>query len=146
LSPLSVGDLLQGSRQQRPIDLRNMFSTNDYRTGWALRCLREAEIDLREAETSPLWRPLCVSAMRRAQSAIYHALGDREFMERIVGAAAEAHVDGGDPLLAFLIRLETLIDGCSLDWGEPREKLLRETRSVVDSASKVVKLISGKFE
>ena len=123
-----------------------MFSTNDYGIGWALRHLREAEIDLREAEASRLWGPLCVSAMRHAQLALYHALGDRELLERIVRGASEADVDGGDPLLRYLIRVERLIESCSSDGGGDRGSRLREARLVVDLASRVVRLLSGGFD
>ena len=50
---------------------------DNYRKGWSLRYLREAEAELTAAKETPYMAPgLMSEAMRKAQAAIYYSLGD----------------------------------------------------------------------
>ena len=114
---------------------------DDYRRGWARRCLREARTDLAEARErrSP---ELAILSMKRSLTAIYYSLGEPD----TVWAAVRQHADSSekDSILELLIDLERLIEERSHQVGFiGLDKLLGEADMMFRMASEVVSLIEG---
>ena len=114
---------------------------DDYRRGWARRCLREARTDLAEARErrSP---ELAILSMKRSLTAIYYSLGEPD----AVWAAVRQHADSSekDSILELLIDLERLIEERSHQVGFiGLDKLLGEADMVFRTASEVVSLMEG---
>ena len=114
---------------------------DEYRRGWARRCLREAGTDLAEARArrSP---ELAILSMKRSLTAIYYSLGEPD----TVWAAVREHagLSEKDSILELLIDLERLIEERAHQVGFiGLDKLLGEADMVFRTASEVVSLMEG---
>jgi len=114
---------------------------DDYRRGWARRCLREAKTDLAEARArrSP---ELAILSMKRSLTAIYYSLGE----PNSVWAAIREHAEASekDSILELLVDLERLIEERSHQVGFiGMDKLLGEADMVFRTASEVISLMEG---
>jgi len=114
---------------------------DEYRKGWALRYIREAEAEIEAARMSPSVMPtLIVEAMRKAQAAIYYSLGDPSSVERIVYESLKEKRNIKNPILRCLVEMEESIELISNMPVSSMEEALKGAAEVVKVASEVVAL------
>jgi hypothetical protein len=117
---------------------------NDGYKGWALRYLREAKTELVAArKTSYLAPGLILEALRKAQGAIYHSLGEPAFVGAIVNENLREE-SIGDPLLRFLVEIEKTVQRVAQAPDSSLEELIEEAVLFVELASDVVGLFTGE--
>jgi|GEM_PF-538439 len=123
------------------------FSIDDYRRGWALRYLREANADFSMAEKSGVQTvavSLAILAMRKAQTAIYYALGDPIFLEAAVRQIERGKELTKDLILRLLSRVEHLINVRSeMPESLSKEMALDEARHLIEIASELVESLTN---
>jgi hypothetical protein len=124
------------------------FSIDDYRRGWAFRYLREANADLLMAEKTGVQIiavSLAVLAMRKAQIAIYYALGDPIFLEATVRQIERGKELTKDLTLRLLSRIEHFIDVRSeMPESVSKEMVLGEARYLIEIASELVEFLTNQ--
>ncbi|UCD96050.1 MAG: hypothetical protein JSV35_06030 [Candidatus Bathyarchaeota archaeon] len=122
-----------------------MYGIGDYRKGWALRYMREAQAEVLAARKTPsIAQSLILEAMRKAQAALYYSLGDPSFIEGIViKEVFEKSQASEDPILNFLVEIEKAIQrfSQSVDF---RPEAIEEVDDLVQFASDVVELFTGE--
>ena len=114
---------------------------DDYRRGWAYRCLREAKTDLAEARVrrSP---ELAILSMKRSLTAIYYSLGEPDSVWTAV--REHANLPERDSILELLIDIERLIEERTHQVGFIGvDKLLGEADMVFRTASEVISLMDS---
>ena len=100
---------------------------DEYRRGWALRCIREAEAELEAAKTSPdMALTLILEALRKAQAAIYYSLGEPASIERVVHQILRGRTPINDPVLKCLVEIESSI-----------QQIARGSTSIIDEAMEI---------
>jgi len=118
-----------------------MIVIDDYRKGWALRYLREAKVELTAARKAPkMGSSLMINAMKKAQAAIYHGLGDPALIEDIIQQKISEGNSVDEPILRCLVEIERSIQQVA---GLPNpldERSLRLAEDVVSTASEIVNL------
>jgi len=121
-----------------------MPSMDDYRKGWALRCLREARAELLAANKNPyMSSDLVLDAMKKAQAAIYYSLGEPVFIEAIVRQHIGENKHVADPVLRFLVETERAIQQAAQTTDKDREGAVQLAGNLIQMASDVVVLITG---
>jgi hypothetical protein len=122
-----------------------VYGIGDYRKGWALRYMREAQAEVLAARKTPsIAQSLILEAMRKAQAALYYSLGDPSFIEGIViKEVFEKSQVSEDPVLNFLVEIEKAIQrfSQSVDF---RPEAIEEVNDLVKFASDVVELFTGE--
>jgi len=123
--------------------VHKMVVMDNYRKGWALRYIREAEAELEAAHESPAMAPtLILESLRKAQAAIYYSLGEPKVIEGIV---LQGLRDGGpvdDPILRFLIEVERSIKRIERLPVTSMEEALKEADEIVRFASEIVTILT----
>jgi hypothetical protein len=121
-----------------------MLTINIDRKSWAKRNLRESRVDLMIAEKirSPyVESELAISAMRKAQMAIYYLLGDPYVIGPKIYQFVAENRPAQDPLLRFLMALERRISfRMATIASAPKEELIREANFFIDTASEILSL------
>ena len=112
--------------------------------GWALRYLREAKVELIAAEKMPyLALGLILEALRKAQGAIYHSLGEPAFVRAIVHENL-GEESLGDPILRFLVEIERTVQRVAQMPNSSYEDVMKEASVLIELASDVVRLFTGE--
>ncbi len=123
------------------------------RKGWALRCLREAKTELEVARDAPL--PIAIeaalSAMKKAQRAVYHGLGYPALIEPRVFEAIARRERAQDRVSRILVSLEEIFRTASsraattLSEGTvshaDKEAIIRDAEFVIELASGIVDML-----
>jgi len=114
---------------------------DDYRKGWALRYLREAKAELCAAQKMPyMAASLILEAVKKAQVAVYHSLGDAASVEAIVHQAIVKQQSLEEPVLRFLVEIEGMIQQIAVAADLEREKAFEQADELIQMASEIVKL------
>ena len=114
---------------------------------WALRYIREANVDL--SLTDGLKTPetiveLVALALKKAQLAIQHALGQPEYLELAVAQAALGKTEPADPPVRILLRMREIARNLSeVEELVRKETVLEAAEIVVSAAESVVKELTG---
>jgi hypothetical protein len=118
---------------------------DEYRRGWALRYLREAKAELEAARKMPYMAPsLVLEAIRKARNAIYYSLGEPAFIESVIREAAAKAQTIDDPLLRFLVEVETIVQQLVQVEEVDGERAMKQADSLVRIASDIVETCTGE--
>ncbi|MFQ6095656.1 MAG: hypothetical protein ACE5NN_05895 [Candidatus Bathyarchaeia archaeon] len=124
-----------------------MAVIDDYRRGWALRYLREARAELTAARMSRDMAPnLIFNALRKAQSAIYHSMGNPVSIAGIVQQKISEGSFIDDPILKCLVEIEKSIQWIASLPTSLRDTIIMEAENIICVASEIVKLFAGEHE
>jgi len=124
-----------------------MVVMDDYRKGWALRYLREARVELVSAQTAPkMASSLIFNAMKKAQAAIYHSLGDPAIIEDIIQQKISEQNFVEEPILRCLVEVERSIQQVASSPDSSSERSLRMAETVIHVASEIVNLFVDEAE
>jgi hypothetical protein len=118
---------------------------DEYRRGWAMRYLREARAELRAAQKMPCTASnLILEAVRKAQAAIYHSLGEPAFIETVVREAAEKKQTTSDPILRCLLDIQKMVQQLAQLENVDGEKTMKQADNLIQLASDIVDLFTGE--
>jgi len=118
---------------------------DEYRSGWALRYLREAKAELEAARKMPYMAPsLVLEAIRKARNAIFYSLGEPAFIEIVVREATENIQMIGDPFLKCLVEIEVTVQQLAQVGEVDGEKAMKHADNLVQLASDIVETLTGK--
>jgi alcohol dehydrogenase class IV len=114
---------------------------DDYRKGWALRYLREAKAEFCAAQKMPyMASSLILEAVKKAQVAVYHSLGDSASVEAIVRQAIIKQQSLEEPVLRFLVEIEGMIQQIAVAADLEREKAFEQADELIQLVSEIVEL------
>lgn len=121
-----------------------MSVIDSYRRGWALRQLREAKAELTAAQLNrDMARELIFNATRKAQSAIYHSLGNPASITTIVQQNISEGNLTEDPILKSLVEIEK-----SVQWiaslPSSSKNAMTVAENIIQVASEIVKLFTNE--
>lgn len=121
-----------------------MSVIDNYRRGWALRQLREAKAELTAAQLNrDMARELIFNATRKAQSAIYHSLGNPASITTIVQQNISEGNLTEDPILKSLVEIEK-----SVQWiaslPSSSKSAMTVAENIINVASEIVKLFTNE--
>ena len=121
-----------------------MSVIDSYRRGWALRQLREAKAELTAAQLNrDMARELIFNATRKAQSAIYHSLGNPASITTIVQQnISEANLTE-DPILKSLVEIEKSVQWIASLPGSSKSAMT-VAENIIHLASEIVKLFTNE--
>lgn len=117
---------------------------DEYRKGWALRCLREAIDEVKMAKKDSRALSLAIDALRKAQAAIYYSLGEPFLIGSIVEEAVESETQPENPVLRCLVSVEKSIkrlEQIREVYGDAA--VVEETDKIVSLASRIVSLLTS---
>lgn len=117
---------------------------DEYRKGWALRCLREAIDEVKMAKKDSRALSLAIDALRKAQAAIYYSLGEPFLIGSIVEEAVESETQPDNPILRCLVSVEKSIkrlEQMREVYGDTA--VVEETDKIVSLASRIVNLLTS---
>jgi len=124
-----------------------MVLIDNYGKGWALRYLREARAELVTARTDPKTASRSIfNAMKKAQAAIYHSLGDPVLIEEIIEQKVSDGNSVDEPIVRCLVEIERSIQqvaslpDLSIEWS------LKKAENIVRTASDIVGLFVYEAE
>jgi hypothetical protein len=118
---------------------------DEYRRGWAMRYLREARAELKAAQKMPCTASnLILEAVRKAQVAIYHSLGEPAFIETVVREAAEKKQATSDPILQCLLDIQKMVQQLAQLENVDGEKTMKQADNLIQLASDIVDLFTGE--
>jgi hypothetical protein len=126
-----------------------MFTLTDWRLGWAGRSLRESKADLAMAKKMrpPVGKELAISAMRKAQMAMYYIFGDPYIIGPRVHQITLKDKPVRDPLLKLFVSCEWIIsDRISKMALLSKDELIQEARFLVDLTSDVLSSLKVKLK
>lgn len=116
---------------------------DEYRRGWALRYLREANAELEAAQKIPYMAPsLVIEAIRKARNAIYYSIGEPTFIEILVREELGKSKLTNDVVLRFLIEIEETIQQLGQLEEINTDVIMKQASMVVQVASEFVKTIA----
>ena len=116
---------------------------DDYRKGWALRYIREAKADLREAHRTMGADPsLLMEALRKTQAAVYYSLGDPVSIESIVQQNLYEDDRIKNSILRYLVEIEKSIRLMAQLPSSIDEKMLKEVEEIFKTATEIVTLFT----
>jgi hypothetical protein len=116
---------------------------DEYRKGWALRYLREAKAELEAAQKIPYMAPgLFLEAIRKARNAIYYSLGEPAFIEILVREEVVKNPTTNDPILRFLIDVESIIQQISQLEEVNSDLMMKQADSIVEIATDIVETLT----
>lgn len=128
------------------MELSIMALMDDYRRAWALRYLREARVELFAAREAPKRASSMIfNAMRKAQAAIYHSLGDPVLIEEIIQGNLSQESSVEEPLLRCLVEIERSIQEVANLSNAGKEKSSRVAEDVLQIASDIVNLFLSEY-
>jgi len=117
---------------------------NDYQRGWALRYLREAKAELTAAQKLPYMAlSLILEAVKKAQAAVYHSLGDPASVESIVRQAVLQSKPLDDPVLRCIVAMERMVEQVALFPDTNRQEAFEQALELISLASDIVELFVG---
>jgi hypothetical protein len=124
------------------------ITQDEYRHGWCARYLREAKEDLKIAEgvgDTSLAMSMGLMAAKKAQTALYYALGDPIWMEPIVRVKVETPTSPRmDPLLRCLVSIERSIRSLSALMKSMEEKeVLRRVKAIIEVSEALISLYAS---
>jgi len=118
---------------------------NHYRKSWALRSLREAKAELVAARRMPYMAPnLIREALRKAQIAVYYSLGEPMFIENVVQQAMRDGKQMRDPILRYLVEIESFAQQISETPDLNVEKTTEQVDDLIQIASSIVEAYTGE--
>ncbi len=120
-----------------------MAMLDDYRKGWALRYIREANDELRTSRQASSSIGLIIDAARKAQAAIYFSIGEPSSIESIVNEAAEGTETVENPVLRCLVEIEHTLQKLETLPPSACEEALKEADEIVSIASGIVDLLTS---
>ncbi|MEM3692904.1 MAG: hypothetical protein QXI39_02640 [Candidatus Bathyarchaeia archaeon] len=123
----------------------SIIRQDEYRRGWCLRYLREAKADLRIAENArdpSLAVNMGLTAARKAQTALYYALGDPMWIDPLVRAKVETvNLTTKDPMLRCLLSIERSLRSLSTLMKSMEEKeVLRRVKAIIEVSETLISL------
>jgi len=123
-----------------------MVIADNYRRGWSLRYLREARAELAASQAAPdIASSFILNAMKKAQAAIYHSLGDPVLIESIIQQVSEQSLVD-EPILRCLVEIERSIQQVAGLPDPASDRSLREAENVIHIASEIVNLFTEEAE
>lgn len=111
-----------------------------YQKGWAQRYIREAKAELTACRIAPrIALNLILDAVRKAQAAVYHILGEPVSIESTVQQIISRNDPVKDPVLRCLVEIEKTVQRIA---GLPpsNDKTLKEADNIVQVATEIVNL------
>lgn len=117
---------------------------DEYRRNWAIRYLREANSDLSTAEKIPIEAlsiSFALTAMRKAQTAVYYSIGDPSYLAQMVNEAIETKEAVKVPTLKLLCDVELFIRYCADRKVPHKAKMIRRAEVLLSVASKLVSMM-----
>jgi hypothetical protein len=114
---------------------------DDFRKGWALRYIREAEDEIRASQKSAQPFGLILDAARKAQAAVYYSLGDPFYIESLVHEVYHNDPNVKDPILRCLVDMETTLERMENLPETSGEEALKVADEVVKTAAGIVDLM-----
>ena len=114
---------------------------------WALRYIREARVDLSLTEklkTPETVVELVALALKKAQLALQHALGQPEYLELAVTQASLGKIEPVESPVRILLRMREIARNLSDEEGfVQKESVLEAAEIVVTAAESVVEELTG---
>ena len=112
---------------------------------WAFRYLREAKVDLSLADdlgTLETVRDMAIIAMKKAQLAVQHALGQSDYLNQTLAEENVRKMRHIEPPLKALTRMREVTRNLSEMELPPEKEVMMETaRVVVNAAESIVKIL-----
>ena len=121
-----------------------MAMMDDYRKGWALRYIREAEDELNASQKIAHPYSLILDAARKAQVAMYFSLGDATFIEDLVNQAFNNAEDMESPVLRCLVEIERTLQQLEKMPESASDDAFREADEIVRLAAGIVNMLTSE--
>jgi hypothetical protein len=121
-----------------------MIMMDDYRKGWALRYMREAEDELKSSKKAVYPYSLILDAARKAQAAVYCSLGDAAYIENLVNEAFDNADDTESPVLRCLVEIERTLQKLEKMPKSANDKAFEEADEIVRIATTIVNLLTSE--
>ncbi|MBS7615170.1 hypothetical protein KEJ18_05510 [Candidatus Bathyarchaeota archaeon] len=115
---------------------------DDFRKGWALRYIREAEDEMKAAQRAAKPFYLILDAARKAQAAVYFSLGDPLYIEGLVQEACEDGKNVENPILRCLVNIEDTLKRMESLSDSADEEAFNDAAEIIKIASGIVKLLA----
>ncbi len=115
---------------------------DDFRKGWALRYIREAEDELKASNKVAHPLELLLDAARKAQAAVYYSLGDPFYIE---GLVQEAFIKGKNirnPILRCLVNMEQILQKMESLSESSNKEAYDSANEVIEIATRIVKILA----
>jgi hypothetical protein len=128
--------MLNGTVARKMID--------DFRKGWALRYMREAEDELRASRKTTQPFGLILDAARKAQAAVYYSLGDPLYIESLVHEAFNDGKNVANPILRCLVDIEYMLQRMESMAESPGEEAFEDADEIVKIAAGIVHLLASE--
>jgi hypothetical protein len=121
-----------------------MVMMDDYRKGWALRYIREAEDELKTSQKAAYPSSLMLDAARKAQAAVYHSLGDAAYVEDLVNEAVDNAEGMESPVLRCLVEIERTLQQLEKMPELASDEVFKETDEIVRIAAGIVNMLTSE--
>jgi len=115
---------------------------DDFRKGWALRYMREAEDELKASQKAAQPFGLILDAARKAQAAVYYSLGDPFYIEGLVHEAFNGGKSVENPILRCLVDIEHMLQRMESLPESSDEEAFNDANEIVKIATGIVKLLA----
>lgn len=115
---------------------------DDFRKGWALRYIREAEDEMKASRNAAKPLYLILDAARKAQAAVYYSLGDPMYIEGLVQEAYEGRKNVENPILRCLVDIEDTLQKMETLPESADEEAFNDAAEIIKIASGIVKLLA----
>jgi len=138
---ISVFFISSFESKQSSMRSRATVFIDSYGKGWALRYLREARAELLTAKTDPKIASRSIfNAMKKAQAAIYHSLGDPALIEEMVQQKVPEENFTEEPIVKCLVEIERSIQQVASLRDLSIGRSIRTAENIVRTASEIVNL------
>jgi len=125
--------------QTKELIIGKILMMDYYRSGWAIRYLREAKAELEAARKIPYMAPsLVLEAIRKARSAIYYSLGEPAFIEILLREEGGKPQPAKDSVLRFLIEIEGIVQQLAQLEEVNEEAMMKQADTLVQIATDIV--------
>jgi hypothetical protein len=114
---------------------------DEFRKGWALRYLKEAEDEIRASQKSAQPLGLILDAARKAQAAVYYSLGDPFYIESLVYEVFHNDQNVQDPILRCLVDIENTLQRIENLPESSDEEAFKDANEVVKTAAGIVNML-----
>jgi hypothetical protein len=121
-----------------------MVMMDDYRKGWALRYIREAEDELKASKKATYPSSLMMDAARKAQAAVYYSLGDAASVENLVNEAVDNAEGMENPVLRCLVEIERTLQQLEKMPESANDEVFKETDEIVRIAAGIVNILTSE--
>lgn len=115
---------------------------DDFRKGWALRYIREAEDEMKASRKAAKPLYLILDAARKAQAAVYYSLGDPLYIEGLVQEVYEDGRNVENPILRCLVEIEDTLQRMESLPDSADEEAFNDAAEIIKIASGIVKLLA----